>query len=427
MGHKFRLSGMMFLQFFVWGAWYATVANYMIEIDMTKYIYWAFTVGPIGAIISPFFVGMIADRFFATERVLGILHIVGGIFMLMAPFFEKNAVLFILFLGLHMLCYQPTLALTNTLSFHNIKDPEKEFPAIRMFGTIGWIIAGVLVSRILQADKTALPLLIGGGAGILMGLYSFTLPHTPAPAAGTKTTFREIAGVDALKKLSSPSFNLFIIASLLICIPLSAYYAYAQTFVGATGFQNPAFTLTFGQMSEAVLILLLPWFFRRVGVKWTLVFGMAGWVLRYGLFSAAAPQSVQWMVFIGILLHGVCYDFFYVTGQLYVEKKAPLEIRGQAQGFIVLITYGIGMLIGAQISGWLFNGIVDAQASLAVQLQQYQEFWLYPAIFALAVLIIFAVFFREQKDVLKAAAVEDRGKDATGTIRASAVEDRGKD
>jgi len=396
---SFRLSTMMFLQFFVWGAWYATVANYMIEIGMTKYIYWAFTVGPIGAIISPFFLGMISDRFFATERVLGVMHILGGIFMLSAPFFHHNPVLFLSFLGLHMLCYQPTLALTNTLSFHNIKDPQKEFPAIRMFGTIGWIVAGILVSYILHADKTSLPLMIGGSAGILLGLYSFTLPHTPAPAAGKKTTFREIIGIDALKKLSSPSFNLFIVASLLICIPLSAYYAYAQTFVGATGFKDPAFILTFGQMGEAFLILLLPWFFKRLGVKWTLVLGMAGWVVRYGLFSAAATESVQWLVFLGILLHGICYDFFYVTGQLYVEKKAPLEIRGQAQGFIVLVTYGIGMLIGAQAAGWLFNSIIDPHATSLVQLAQYKTFWMFPAAFAAAVMIIFGLFFKEDHKI----------------------------
>jgi nucleoside transporter len=392
---KSRLSVMMFLEFFIWGAWYATVSNYMAEIGMGKYIYWAFTVGPIGALISPFFLGMIADRFFPTERILGVLHLLGGIFILCAPFVWNNPVLFILFLGLHMLCFQPTLALVNTLSFHHIKSAEKEFPAIRMLGTVGWIVAGVLVSGILAADKTALPLFTAGIAAILMGIYSFTLPHTPPPAAGKKSTFREIAGIDALVKLSNRSFLIFLLSSMLICIPLSAYYAYAQTFLGATGFTKPAFSLTFGQMGEALLILLLPWFFRRLGVKWTLAIGMLGWVIRYSLFSIAAPMSVQWMIFIGILLHGICYDFFYVTGQIYVEEKATPEIRGQAQGLIVLVTYGIGMLIGAQIAGVFFNRIVTGSDS--EKLLQYGQFWVLPAAFAGAVLLLFILSFNEKK------------------------------
>ena len=390
---KARLSTMMFLEFFVWGAWYATVANYMVQIGMVKHIFWAFTVGPIGAIISPFFLGMIADRYFSTERILAVLHILGGIFMLIVPFFENNPVMFIVFLGLHMLCFQPTLGLCNTLSFHNIKSAEKEFPFIRMFGTVGWIVAGILVSGILIADRTAIPLYVAGTAAIILGLYSLTLPHTPPPAKGQKSTFREIAGIDALKKLSSPSFNLFILCSLLICIPLSAYYAYAQTYVESAGFMRPAFNLTFGQMSEVVFILLLPWFFKRLGVKWTLFMGMAAWGVRYLLFSFGAPAATTWMIMAGILLHGISYDFFYVTGQIYVEEKATVDIRGQAQGFIVLVTYGVGMLIGAQVAGWIFNRVVTETGAAA--LPQYGQFWLIPALFSLAVMLVFGIFFKD--------------------------------
>ncbi len=392
---KVRLSAMMFIEFFIWGAWYVTVANYMVAIGMTKYIYWAFTVGPIAAIVSPFFLGMVADRYFPTERVLGVMHIIGGIAMFLAPFFASSPVLFILFLGFHMLCYQPTIGLVNTLAFHNIDDAENEFPIIRMFGTIGWIVAGIFVSGILAADKTAIPLKVAGIAGVVMGLYSFTLPHTPPPAKGKKASFRQIAGIDALKQLSSRSFNVFIISSLLICIPLAAYYSYAQTFLQAAGFPKPGFSLSFGQMAEVVFIVLLPFFFRRLGIKWTLFVGMLAWVTRYALFALGAPTGVVWLIMIGIILHGICYDFFFVAGQIYVDETATPEIRGQAQGFIVLITYGIGMFIGAQVTGWLFNAIVTETGAAA--LPQYRLFWLIPAAFAGVVMIFFGFLFNGKR------------------------------
>jgi nucleoside transporter len=403
MGTKFRLSVMMFLEFFVWGAWYVTVANYMGQLGMAKYVYWAFTVGPIGAIVSPFFLGMVADRFFPTERVLGVMHIIGGIAMFCAPFVVASPVAFIGMLLLHMLCYQPTLGLANTLAFHHIRSQEKEFPLIRAFGTVGWIVAGVLVSGILSADKTAIPLHVAGAAGILMGLYSFTLPHTPPPAAGRRTSFREIAGIDAISRLSSRSFNIFILSSLLICIPLAAYYSYAQMFVANAGlfkpvFAKPGFSLSFGQMSEAVFIVCLPFFFRTLKVKWTLFVGMLAWVLRYVLFALGAPDTVVWMIYAGILLHGICYDFFFVTGQIYVDKKASVDIRGQAQGFIILVTYGVGMLIGAQVTGWIFNATVTETGSAA--LPQWQSFWWIPAAFAAAVLVIFGLLFRDDSQTL---------------------------
>lgn len=394
---KIRLSAMMFLEFFIWGAWYVTVANFMITKDMSDMTHWAFTVGPIAAIVAPFFLGLIADRYFATERVLGVMHLIGGVAMFCAPFFTSNPVIFILMLGLHMLCYQPTIGLANTLAFHNIADAEKEFPIIRMFGTIGWIVAGLVVSGWLKADTTATPLQIAGIAGVLLGLYSFTLPHTPPPAKGKVTTFREIIGIDALKKLGSPSFNVFLISSLLICIPLAAYYNFSQTFVLAAGFDRPGFFLSFGQMSEVIFIIALPFFLKKWGFKWTLFVGMLAWALRYALFSLGAPDAVTWMIIFGIVLHGICYDFFFVTGQIYVEKKATPEIRGQAQGLIVLVTYGVGMLIGAQIAGLLFNAVVNPGAPNTEQLAQYQSFWMIPAIFAAVIMLLFMMLFKENK------------------------------
>jgi nucleoside transporter len=389
----FQLSGMMFLEFFVWGAWYVTVGNYMTRIGMSDLVYWAYAVGPIGAIISPFFLGMVADRFFSTEKVLAALHLIGGVAIFLAPLAAESgaAPWFILLLLVHMLCYMPTVGLANALAFHHITEQEKHFPVIRVFGTIGWIVAGVLVSAVLGADETGLPLRIAGIAGVVMGLYAYTLPHTP-PAAKKKVTVRQVLGLDALAQLKSPSFLVFIISSFLICIPLSTYYAYAPVYVNFNGILNPAFKMSFGQMSEALFIVLMPLFFRFLGIKWMLLTGMLAWVLRYVLFALAAPAGIFWMIMGGIVLHGLCYDFFFVAGQIYVDKVSTREIRGQAQGFLVLMTYGAGMFIGAQISGWLHNGIVTSTGPEAAA--QWQTFWTLPAVLAAVIMVVFGILFR---------------------------------
>jgi nucleoside transporter len=389
-----RLSLMMFLEFFIWGSWYVTVGNYMTAAGMSDVIFWAYTVNPIAAIVSPFFLGMVADRFFATERVLGVMHILGGLALLGAPFFAASPPLFILMLLAHSLFFVATLGLSNSLAFHNITDQEKQFPLIRVFGTVGWIVAGVLVSAVLHADQTPIPLYVGGVAGLVLGLYSFTLPHTPPPLAGQKATVREILGLDALKQLNSGPFRVFIISSLLICIPLSAYYAYAPVFVNAAGIPNPGFQMSFGQMSEVLFMVAMPLFFVRLGVKRMLLVGMLAWVARYALFALAAPTGVTWMILMGIALHGICYDFFFVSGQIYVDKKSTPGIRGQAQGFLVFATYGVGMLIGAQVAGWIFNGVVTGDVEQA--LQQWQTFWWIPAAFAAGVMGFFGIAFRDR-------------------------------
>ena len=386
---------MMFLEFFIWGAWYVTVGNYMTNIGMTNAIYWAYTVGPIGAIISPFFLGMIADRFFATEKILGTMHILGGIAIFCAPFAEFSSVLFIVILLVHMICYMPTVGLANTLAFHHMTNQEKYFPVVRVFGTIGWIVANIVVSYVLEADETALPLQIAGLSAVLMGFFCFTLPHTPPPAAGQEVSVRKILGLDALAQLRSRPFIVFITCSFLICIPLAAYYSYAPVFVNALDIANPAFKMSFGQMSEVIFMLLVPLFFVRFGVKWMLLVGMVAWVLRYFLFAIAAPSGILWMVMSGIILHGICYDFFFVAGQIYVDKKSSRDIRGQAQGFLVLVTYGAGMLIGAQVTGWIFNAVVTGSGTGL--LQNWQIFWLIPAIFAGLIMIVFALLFSENK------------------------------
>ncbi|MFQ5639633.1 MAG: MFS transporter [bacterium] len=395
-----RLMVLMFFQFFIWGAWYTTVAVYMSEHGMGALTHWPYTVNPIAAIVAPFFLGLIADRYFATEKVLGILHLLGGVVMLTVPQATGSPSLFISLLLFYNLCYMPTIGLANSLSFHNIEDQEKQFPLIRVFGTIGWIVAGLAISFGLSqfttglAEKTALPLYMTAVASILLGLFSFTLPHTPPPAAGERVSIRSIVGLDALKQLGSKPFYIFVACSFLISIPLAAYYNFTQIFLEAAGFSKIAGTQTLGQMSEIIFMLLMPFFFVRLGVKWMLFTGMFAWVLRYALFSLGAPDAVLWMIMTGIILHGVCYDFFFVAGQIYVDKKATPAVRAQAQGFLVLVTYGAGMLIGAQVAGRLFNRIVSATG--AESLSQYQTFWIIPCAFAAGVMILFGVLFKDK-------------------------------
>ena len=388
------LSAMMFLEFFVWGAWFATGGNYMEAAGMGEISYAMYMVGPIAAIISPFFLGMIADRYFASEKVLAAMCLFGGIILLLAPAAAKlHPWAFIAILLLHMLCYMPTLGLTNSLAFHNLIDQEKQFPLIRVFGTAGWIVANNVVSY-MGVDRSPVQFYISGVAAIAMAAFSLFLPHTPPPAAGRKTTAREILGLDALAMMKKSSFAVFIIGSFLICIPLMAYFNYAGRFAGAAGVEKVGATLSIGQGFEVIFMLLMPLFFVWLGVKWMLAVGMLAWVLRYGLFAAAAPHSIFPLIVLGIALHGICYDFFFVTGFIYTDKRAAKEIRGQAQGFLVLVTQGLGGLIGAKLAGIVFNSIVG-KATGPTLLVAYQKFWLVPCILAAVVLVLFVLFFKD--------------------------------
>lgn len=377
-----RLSLMMFVQFFLWGAWYVMGPSYLETIGFKGNDFgWMYSVGPIAGIISPFFVGMIADRFFSTERVLGVMHLLGAAAMfgatlvMTATFPEpktpeaidlatwRPALVNLLFFA-HMLCYFPTLSLTNTLAMHTMTDSEKQFPLIRVFGTIGWIVGNniltliaVVAAAIGQTEtgigpKSIHMFYVAAGSGVVMGLYSFLLPHTPPPSAGKRISAREILGLDALVLLKRPAYLAFMVSSFLICIPLAFYYQLAARTVDQGGFAAPATIMSLGQVSEIFFMLVMPLCFARLGVKWMLFVGMLAWVARYTLFMFGAPApSVWWMLLIGVVLHGICYDFFFVTGQIYTDQVAPSNIRGQAQGMLVLFTLGIGMLIGAQIAG----------------------------------------------------------------------------
>jgi len=399
-----RLSVMMFLQFFVWGAWYVSMTGWMNEVGLggpDGLIGWAYTVGPIAACISPFFLGMVADRYFATQRVLALMHIIGGAILLGVPAIATSAAPdapkvfthpYVLALFVHMLFYMPTVGLTTTLSLANMTAPEKQFPIVRVWGTIGWIVAGIVVSKLLPgADKSAAQFWLAGGASILLALYSLSLPHTPPPGKGKNVSVRELLGLDSLALMKSAPYAVFIVCSFLICIPLAGYYNQARNFVAAIGNSDPTFTMTYGQMSEIAFMVAMPWFFRALGVKWMLAVGMFAWVLRYGLFSFGADGNVMWMALVAILLHGICYDFFFVTGFLYVDRVAPRELRGQAQGFLVLVTQGLGLGVGAQV----VNGLV-AQNTDAAKVMNWQSFWSTLAIAALVVLVAFVVLFRER-------------------------------
>lgn len=433
-----RLSIMMFLQFFIWGAWYVTVGNFMGANGMGESIGWAYTVGPIAAIVSPFFLGMIADRFFSSERVLAVLQLVAGASMFVVAVVgqAQNQSLFILMLLIHMLAYMPTLGLTNTVAFNALTNPEKQFPLIRVFGTLGWIAANWVVSKWLHADKLAVQFYVTGGAALALGVFSFFLPHTPPPSKGQPVSARAILGLDSLSLLKSPSFAVFIFSSFLISIPLAFYYSFAPVFADAVGFKDPAFTMSFGQISEVLFMVVMPLFFAFLGVKYMLLVGMLAWVVRYGLFAAAAPNDVLWMVMGGILLHGICYDFFFVTGFIYTEKKAGPAIRAQAQGFLVLVTQGLGMLIGAQVAQYLRNTntppeatalygqaaelskrateavevdakpLMDQANALSHQansLIHWQTLWLVPCVAAALVALLFFLMFRERNGMAMTA------------------------
>jgi nucleoside transporter len=383
-----KLSALMFLQYFVWGAWYVTMGTWLGETlhFSGEQIGLAAGTTAVGAMISPFFVGMIADRFLATERILASLHVVGGVVLFFASRQTAFGPFYLVLLA-YTLCYMPTLALSNSLSFRQMTDPGREFPPVRVLGTIGWIVAGVIIGS-LRLEKTGVPMQIAGAASIVLGLFCLGLPHTPPQKTG-RATFRDVLGLDALKLLGERSFAIFVLGSFLVCIPLQFYYAFANLFLNELNVVNAAGKMTLGQVSEIFFMLVMPWFFRRLGVKWMLLVGMAAWTARYTLFAYGNNGPLMWMLYAGILLHGICYDFFFVTGQIYVDTKAPGDLRAAAQGFIAFVTLGVGMFIGSWASGRIVDAFSRPGAGHA-----WESIWMVPAAGAAAVLVLFALFFR---------------------------------
>ena len=397
-----QLCFMMFLEFFIWGAWFVTLGTFLgNNLKATDgEIALAFSTQSWGAIIAPFVIGIIADRYFNAERILGVLHILGGVLMYFMYGATEFDDFYILVLG-YMILYMPTLALVNSVSFNQMKNPAKEFSLVRVFGTLGWVIAGLSISYVFNWDQG---INIGEGhlrntflmtaiASAILGVFSFTLPKTPPRAATTgKISFKEILGLDSLTLFKDKNFLIFFMSSVLICIPLAFYYQNANPFLVEIGMNNPTGKMTLGQVSEIAFMLLLPYFFTKFGFKKTILVAMAAWVVRYLLFAFGDVNELGFMLIIGIALHGICYDFFFVSGQIYTDSKAGEKFKSSAQGLITLATYGVGMLIGFWVAGKISTAYVINDGE-----HIWQTIWMYPAGFALVVLILFAIFFKTEK------------------------------
>jgi nucleoside transporter len=404
---RIRLGAMMFLEYFIWGAWYVTVSTWLSQTlhFSGQQVGLAAGTTAIGAILSPFFVGLVADKLFATQKVLAVLHGLGGL-LLFAASAQITFIPFYAIVLLYCLCYMPTLALTNSLAFRQMTDPKIEFGPIRVLGTGGWIVAGLLIGT-LRLEATQMPMRLAATASIVMAIYCLTLPHTPPLANDSPTAKNSIFPKEAVLLLRERSMAVFAIASFLICIPLQFYYAFTNLFLNQTGVQNAAGKMTGGQMSELFCMLLIPWFFRRLGVKYMLVAGMSAWVLRYLLFAYGNADSKVWMFWLGILLHGICYDFFFVTGQIYIDRKASAALRAAAQGLITFITYGAGMFVGSWLSGAVVERYTTTSAT-GTPIHQWQSIWIVAASASAAVLVLFLLTFTD-KESTSVTATESAG------------------
>ncbi|WP_104202318.1 nucleoside permease [Billgrantia saliphila] len=403
-----RLSIMMFLQFFIWGGWFVTLGTFLarnLEASGGQ-IGMAFSTQSWGAIIAPFIIGLIADRYFNAERILGLLHLAGAGLMY-ALYISSDFATFYPLVLVYMILYMPTLALVNSVSFRQMDDPSREFARIRVWGTIGWIVAGLAISYIFAWDSSQAiasgmlrnTFLMCAIASLALGVYSFSLPATP-PKADGPVGVKEVLGLDALRLLKDRNYAIFFIASILICIPLAFYYQNANPFLAEIGVANPTGKMTLGQVSEVLFMLLLPVFIHRFGIKKTLLIGMLAWSLRYALFAFGNADDLVFMLILGIALHGICYDFFFVTGQIYTDARAGEKFKSAAQGMITLATYGVGMLIGF----WVAGRITDHFAVNGAH--AWQGIWLFPALFALAVLVLFFLTFKDDKPA--SVSVESR-------------------
>jgi nucleoside transporter len=395
--NRIKLSGMMFLEFFIWGAWFVTMGTYLTKTlhatDVQNGV--AYATQSLGAILAPFIIGLIADRYFSAQKILGVLHLIGA-GLLYYTTTISNFDSFYPIILIYMIIYMPTLALVNSVSFKQMKDPSKEFPPIRVLGTLGWIVAGLTIGWLGWENKGSLVLTfqMAAIASLILGLLSFTLPDTPPAKKGQKTTFADIIGLDSIGLLKNKSYLTFFLASVAICVPLAFYYNFTNPYLNEIGVKAAAGVQSMGQISELLFMFLMPLFFVRLGVKKMLAVGMLAWVLRYILFAYGNVGINYWMVIGGIVLHGVCYDFFFVTGQIYTDKLAGDKFKSAAQGFITLATYGVGMLIGSYISGPIVNNY-----KISDNAHNWQSIWLVPAGIAAVVLIVFILFFKDNNKI----------------------------
>lgn len=411
---RIKLSFMMFLEFFIWGAWFVTLGTFLFnnlnatELETAS----VFSTQSFGAIIAPFIIGLIADKYFNAERILGVLHLIGALLMYQM-YNATNVGDFYPYVLAYMIAYMPTLALVNSVSFRQMQNPEKEFSVIRVWGTIGWIVAGLSISYIFHWDSAEgigegllrNTFMMAGIASLVLGVYSFMLPKTPPVKSQDKSSsISEILGLDAIKLLQNRNFLIFFIASILICIPLAFYYQNANPFLSDIGLENPTGKMTIGQISEALFLLLLPVFFTRFGFKKTILIGMLAWTLRYVLFAYGNAGELSFMLIIGIALHGICYDFFFVSGQIYTDARAGEKYKSSAQGLVTLATYGVGMLIGFWVAGYISEYYRAADVE-----NFWQSVWLVPAGIAAVVALLFIIFFRDDKEVAAKATDKPYG------------------
>tara|TARA_B100000787_G_C16199343_1_gene303802 strand:- start:37247 stop:38476 length:1230 start_codon:yes stop_codon:yes gene_type:complete len=399
---QFQLSLMMFLEFFIWGGWFVTMGTFLgSNLDASGgETAMAYSTQSWGAIIAPFIIGLIADRYFNAEKILGVLHLVGAVLMYLMAQSTEFSVFYPYVLG-YMIAYMPTLALVNSVSFNQMSDPAKQFPMVRVWGTVGWILAGLAISFLFKWDSIEN---IGQGmlsntftmvaiASVVLGVFSFTLPKTPPSISKDENvTIKDILGLDALKLLKDRNFLVFFISSVLICIPLAFYYQNISPFLTEYQVENSTAWASLGQISEVAFMLLLPFFFKKFGFKKTILFGMLAWAIRYVLFAYGNNGDLFFMIITGIALHGICYDFFFVSGQIYTDSKAGEKVKSAAQGLITLATYGVGMLVGF----WIAGQVVDNNL-IADGLHSWQDIWIFPAVFAVVVMVIFAVLFKDEK------------------------------
>jgi nucleoside transporter len=406
---KTKLSIMMFLEFFIWGAWFVTLGTYLTKTlkatDEQNAV--AYATQSFGAIIAPFIIGLIADKFFSAQRILGVLHLIGG-GLLWYVTTITNFDNFYPVLLVYMILYMPTLALVNSVAFKQMANPSKEFPPIRVLGTAGWIIAGLTIGWLgwEQGGDLVLTFKMAGTASLILGLLSFTLPDTPPVKKGQKTSLGDIIGLDAIGLLKNRSYLVFFLASVAICVPLAFYYNFTNPFLNELGMKGAASKQALGQFSELLFMALMSFFFVRLGVKKMLAVGMLAWVLRYIFFAYGNIEANYWMLIGGIILHGVCYDFFFVTGQIYTDNLAGERFKSAAQGFITLATYGVGMLIGSYLSG----PIVGNHKTSATT-HDWQTIWLIPAGIAAVVLVLFLLFFRDRNNIAGNVTDENLGAD----------------
>ena len=390
---KIQLSFMMFLEFFIWGGWFVTMGTFLSQNFSASgsQLAQAYETQSIGAIVAPFIIGLVADRYFSAQKILGFLHIVGA-FLLFQAGIQNDFAAFYPFIFIYMILYMPTLALVNSVAFRQMVDPSKEFPPIRVFGTVGWIVAGLTIGFLGWESQKILEntFFLTAAASFILGIFSFTLPNTPPTADKENLSISKILGLDALSLLKNRKYLIFFISSILICIPLAFYYQHANQFLNELGMPKAAAVMSLGQISEALFILLLPVFLKRYGIKTTLVVGMIAWVLRYILFAYGDVGGGIWMLILGVILHGICYDFFFVSGQIYTDFKAGEKYKSTAQGLITLATYGLGMLIGFRFAGWLTDQYISDIGHL------WKNIWIQPAIFSFVVLTLFLIFFKNE-------------------------------